>query len=177
MKEVEKLNRILKKLAGGDLRSDGKSDEVAEEVIQNPGLLMDLIEGLESPDKVVRMRTAHALEVISRTNPEIIEEIKKQLISSAYKDKLPEVRWHLAQIFGNISLSNKERDDVVSILFSYLEGESILVKAWSIATLGILGKRDKNIRGKIVEKIKSLQKDKSPAVRHRVIRALEALRK
>lgn len=69
-------------------------------MIQNPNLLMDLIEGLESPDKVIRMRTAHALEVISRNNPGIIEEIKKQLTSSAYKDKLPETATHSSLNFG-----------------------------------------------------------------------------
>lgn len=31
------MNTLLQKLSGGDLRSDGRANEVAEEVDRNPG--------------------------------------------------------------------------------------------------------------------------------------------
>ncbi len=96
------MNKLLKKLSGGDLRSDRKGSEIAEEVIKQPDLLVELIEGLESSNKIIRMRTTHTLKVISRTHPQMIEEIKHRLINSVHKDEFPEARWHLAQIFGNI---------------------------------------------------------------------------
>ena len=165
---------ILNELTGGDLRSDGKADEVAEKVLRNPLLLKELIEGLHSSDDVIKMRTAHALEYISRKNPELLEPVKPTLVNSA-SDTLPEVRWHLAQIFGNVPLSQKERDAVVSILFDYLDGESILVKAWSIESLGALAEKDGDIRDRIIQRIEPFQNDKSPAVRKRALKVVRNL--
>jgi len=62
------MNALLRKLSGGDLRSDGRANEVAEEVIRNPELLEQLLEGLDEPDDLVRARTVHVMERISRTN-------------------------------------------------------------------------------------------------------------
>lgn len=165
---------ILNEFTGGDLRSDGKANKVAEKVLKNPLLLKELIEGLHSSDNVIKMRTAHALEYISRKNPELLEPVKPTLVNAA-SDTLPEVRWHLAQIFGNVPLSQKEQDVVVSILFDYLDGESILVKAWSIASLGVLAEKDGNIRDRIIQRIEPFQNDKSPAVRNRAFKALRNL--
>lgn len=165
---------ILNELTGGDLRSDGKANEVAEKVLKNPRLLKELIKGLHSSDSIIKMRTAHALEYISRKNPALLEPVKATLLESAY-DNLPEVRWHLAQIFGNISLSQNEKDVVVSILIDYLDGKSILVKAWAIATLGILAAKDESLRDKITHIIELFQNDKSPAVKKRAQKALHDL--
>ena len=62
------MNALLRKLSGGDLRSDGRANEVAEEVIRTPELLEQLLEGLDEPDDLVRARTVHVMERISRTN-------------------------------------------------------------------------------------------------------------
>ena len=56
------MNTLLRKLSGGDLRSDGSANEVAGEVVRNPQLFEQLLEGLGEPDDVVRARTVHALE-------------------------------------------------------------------------------------------------------------------
>lgn len=166
------MSKILGKLTGGDLRSDGRAGEVAEDVIKNPALLQDLMKGFESRDNVVRMRTVDALEKISRKNPEIMEGIKRRLFDVARKDKLPEVRWHLAQVFANIPLTKEERDEAIAILFDWLKGGSILVKAWSIHTLGILAAKNRDLQRAVLDKIKTFQNDKSPAVRNRVKQVL-----
>jgi hypothetical protein len=62
------MNTLLQKLSGGDLRSNGRAEEVAERVTRNPRLLEQLLEGLSEPDDVIRARTAHALERVSRKN-------------------------------------------------------------------------------------------------------------
>ena len=53
------MNPILKKLTGGDLRSEGKADEVAKQIIDNPALIPDLLSGLDSDDNLLRSRTWH----------------------------------------------------------------------------------------------------------------------
>lgn len=168
------MNELLKKLSGGDLRSDGRANEVAKEVVETPHLLTSLIEGLSEPDAVVRARTAHALEKISRENPEMLQGLTKQLIE-ATKDKVPMVKWHLAMLFAAIPLSEKEIDAVIYALFHFLEDESVFVKSWSIVSLTILGRKNRGKRKEIITRIKALQNDESVAVRTKVTKALDVL--
>lgn len=70
---VRMVNELIEKLRGGDLRSDGRSNEVADAVIRKPHLIDKLVERLDADEDVVRARTAHALERISRTNPEMLQ--------------------------------------------------------------------------------------------------------
>lgn len=167
------MNELLKKLCGGDLRSDGRADDVAEEVMETPQLLPLLVEGLQEPDDVVRGRTAHVLEKISRKMPAVLQEYTGVLIESALEDDVPMVKWHLAMIFGNIA-SEEKIDDMVSALIRLLKDESVFVKAWSIVSLCIIGQRYKE-NCTIIDSIKVLQKDDSTAVRTKARKALAVL--
>lgn len=169
------MNELLEKLGGGDLRSDGNADEVADEVVKTPQLLPLLIKGLAERDDIIRGRTAHALEKISRTNPEIVQGLLPHLIEVARSDEVPMVKWHLAMLFANVRLSEEETDLVISALFDLLKDESVFVKSWSVASLCILGRRTKNRRWEISDKIRALHHDDSIAVRVRVEKALHVL--
>lgn len=169
------MNKILQQLTGGGLRSDGKADDVAELIIKQPELLPDLIEGFESDSEIIRMRTAHAVEVISRENGDLLEEFKPRLIKSAKEDALPETKWHLAQVFGNINLSDKETRIVLPILYEYLKSGTILVRSWAVLGLGNIAGKSGQFRREILQKIAELKNDKSPAVRIRVKQTLQKL--
>jgi len=101
------MKNILSKLSGGDLRSEGKAEEVAKEVIENPSLLSELLEGTKSKDKVIRGRTAMSLEIISRENVKLLEEYLPAIFELA-EDTVPQVRWHIAEILGRIEKYNKK---------------------------------------------------------------------
>ncbi len=171
------MNKLLRQLTDGDLRSDGKANDAARQVIYQPELLPDLVEGFESDSEIIRMRTAHAVEVISRENGNLLEEFRPKLIKYAQKDTLPETRWHLAQVFGNLDLSPKETGIVLPILYKYLESGTVLVKSWTIVGLGNIAKKNDRFRQEILQKIAELQNDKSPAVRNRVVQVLGDLTK
>ncbi len=170
------MNRLLAKLSGGDLRSDGRANEVAEEVTQNPALLEQLFDGLSDPDDVIRGRTAHALERVSRTNQDAFRGLIPQLISLSMRDSVPMVRWHLAMVFGNTAFAVKDIEPVVTALFRLLADESVFVRSWAVSSLCIIGKRDKHRRGEIIDAIKVLRDDKSLAIRVRAAKALRVLR-
>ena len=74
------MNDLLKQLEGGDLRSDGRANEVAGKVLKGPHLIGKLVEGLSEPDVVVCGRTAHVLERISRTNPEMLQTMQTVIL-------------------------------------------------------------------------------------------------
>jgi HEAT repeat protein len=167
------MNKLLEKLGGGDLRSDGKANEMADMVLRNPALLDELAEGLDASDGVVRARTSHAMEKISRTHPEMLARLKSRLIKLALEDNMPMVRWHLAMIFGNLRLREKENDTIIETLFTLLGDESDFVKCWAIASLAIIGERVKKKRNAIVKELKRIRKGQSRAVMTRVNKALK----
>jgi len=171
------MNTLLQKLSGGDLRSDGRANEVAEEVARSPRLLEQLLEGLSEPNDVIRARTVHALERVSRANQALFIGLMPQLISLSASDKVPMVRWHLAMIFGNTASAVEDTKPVVSALFRLLKDESVLVRSWAISSLCIIGRTDERRRSKIIDAMEAFQHDKSIAIRVRAVNALRALRK
>ncbi len=171
---MNSMNELLQNLSGGDLRSDGRANEVADEVLENPQFLSMLLEGLNEPDDIIRARTAHALEKISRVTPDILREYAPLLIELALKDEVPMVRWHLAMIFGNI-VGKENTDEMISILFQLLQDESVFVKSWSIVSLCVIGRTYESKRKKIADKIRTLHHDDSIAIRTRVKKAVSVL--
>lgn len=169
------MNQLLELLKGGDIRSDGHADEVASDVIHDTELFELLLDGLDSEDDIVRGRTSHALEKVSRKYPELFKGLLSRFLKQALEDKLPMVRWHFAMLFVNLELSSKEKDDVISTLYVLLDDESVFVKSWSISSLTILALDNPNKKGEITAKIKFFENNQSAAVRNRVSKALKVL--
>jgi len=150
------MNEILEKLSDGDLRSEGKSAEVAPEIISNPALLNDLVLGLGSKNKVIRGRSCMTMEIISRQHPELLNDVVPQLIELALIDSVTQVRWHIAEIFGNVHIRDEDIERIIQILLEYLKDKSKIVKYCSVQTLGILGGRSV-FRDEIVDNIQGLK--------------------
>ena len=88
---------------------------------------------------------------------------------------LPEARWHLAQVFGNISLSDREVKTILPVLFEFLRSGTVLVKAWTIVGLGNIARANPKFAKKIIKQVSALEADPSPAVRNKVKQVLNAL--
>jgi hypothetical protein len=78
-------SNILDKLKGGDLRSIGRSDEVVNDILNEPGLFEDVFNGISNPDPIIRMRAADVIEKVSFNHPEYLEPYKTRLISEMTK--------------------------------------------------------------------------------------------
>jgi len=169
------MNELLDMLSGGNLQSDGRANEVAARAVMHPHLFDLLAEGLSESDDVIRGRTAHALEKISRTDPEMVLDLLPRFIEMAVSDDVPMVRWHLAMIFANLPLPAEKVDEIVSTLFRMLEDKSVFVKSWSIVSLTILGRTHTARRMKIADRIHALHDDGSAAIRNKVLKALRIL--
>lgn len=149
------MNKVLAKLSGGDLRSEGQAAEVAGEIIDHPDLLVDLAQGLRSDDKLIRARTCMAIEVVSRDHPALLETIVPQLVELASRETVPQARWHLAEVFGKVALSGEDPERVVPILLGHLTDRSKIVRCCAVQTLGVLGARSSR-KGEIIEGISTL---------------------
>jgi len=169
------VNQLLQWLSGGDLRSDGLSNEVVDAVLQQPHLLDDLMEGLDSQDEVIRGRTADALEKIARSPPDVLIDHLQNLISLALTDQVPMVKMHLAMLFGHLFMYEERASELISALLALSDDESVFTVSWAIVSLCIFAKRYPSKNNQILEQIARLKLHKSIAIRSRVGKAVELL--
>ena len=143
----------LKKLSGGDRRSIGRSNEVVANILarpaQAPRLLKILVGALASPDAVLRMRAADAVEKITTQRPDLLQPFKKTLLSLAGTIVQKEVRWHLAILIPRLKLTPTERAVSVGILFDYLRDQSSIVKTCAMQSLADLASTDHKLKSQI----------------------------
>jgi hypothetical protein len=137
---------ILQKLFGGDRRSIGRAEEVAAEVLRRLALLGALVYGLTSKDLVVRMRSADALEKVTRDRPRLLTPHKRALLKIAANTDQQEVRWHLGSALPRMELRSHERAAAADIRFEHLRDNSSIVKTCAMQGLADLAVRDARSR-------------------------------
>lgn len=170
------MNKIMQKLRGDDLRSIGKADEVVQDILNDPSLFKELFEGMLNKDPVIRMRSADAIEKVSVKHPEYLQPFKSKLINHLSKIEQQEVRWHVAQMFSYIETSKIERNKIIKILLSYIEtDESKIVKTFSMQTLADFAEKDEQIKPRMINLIKGMIKNGSPAIISRGKKILKQL--
>lgn len=168
---------ILKKLAGGDRRSIGRSNEVAAEILARPARLRILVEGLTNEDPVIAMRAADALEKITRLRHGLLQPHKKAILEISRRTCQQEVRWHMAALVPRMDLRKGERAVALSILTEYLGDKSSIVKTFAMQGLADLVAQDAGLRPKILPLLKELAATGTPAMRARGRKLLAGLAK
>ena len=169
------MNELLVMLAGGDLRSDGEANKVAQIVLENPQLLDDLVDGLAVTDDVVRGRTSHAIEWIARSQPEWLVPHLRRLIRISRSDPVAMVRWHMAMTFGDMAIFEDHVHELSECLVQMLDDPSVFVRSWTISSLCIVARLYPERSGTVTQHISLYRNDPSIAIRARVRKALEAL--
>jgi hypothetical protein len=95
-------------LMGGDRRSIGLANEVADLVRRQPKQVSRLIECLWDTEALLRMRAANAAEKLSRDKAVLLQPYKELLPGLMAEATQQEVRWHLALIIPRLQLSRSE---------------------------------------------------------------------
>jgi len=170
------MSKILQKLIGGDLRSIGRAEEVVEDILQNPSLFAEVFEGMLHDDPRVRMRSADALEKVSKIRPEFLQPFKNRLINEVSEVQQQEVRWHVAQMISYLELTKSDMKNIMTILFSYIDSsKSNIVKVFSLQTLADIAIKDSSIKPKAIEKLKQMVKIGNPAVVNKCNKLIDKL--
>lgn len=169
------MNDLLKMLSGGNLRSDGEANQVAQIVLENPQLLDDLVDGLNVSDDVIRGRTSHALEWIARSQPEWLVPHLRRLIRISRSDPVAMVRWHMAMTFGDMAIFEEHVNELGDCLVHLLDDPSVFVRSWTISSLCIIARVYPERNEAISQHISGYRDDSSIAIRARVRKALDAL--
>jgi len=99
-------------------------------------------------EPVVRMRAADAIEKITQVRPELLRPHVDTLLAIAASAEDKEVRWHVAQLLGRVTLKTNQRDEAVKVLLAYLSDNSNIVKTFAMQTLVDLAADDENLQSK-----------------------------
>ena len=169
------MNQVLSWLSGGDLRSDGMANEVADFALENPAAFEDLFAGLSEEDDVVRGRAADAIEKVARSRPDLPRGHLPAMTSLASEEKVPVVKMHLAMIFGHLAVFPELVEQLSPALFSLLEDDSVFTRSWATVSLCIIARKYPETSQNILELLGPLQGDDSPAIRSRIKKALNLL--
>jgi HEAT repeat protein len=166
---------ILDKLRGGDLRSIGRSNEVAAAIREKPSLMQDVFRGLGSDDPVVRARSADAIEKASKNDPSLLAPFKKEIIAILKRDVQQEVCWHMAQIVPRLMYTPSEKKGIAATLKKYLEHKSAIVQVSAMEALTELAESNGEGLPEVTNMIHRQMKTGSPAVRARGRKLLKRL--
>jgi len=127
---------LLDQLAGGDLRTLGRSAEVAAQVLVRRELLDELFDGIAGNDEVIMGRASDALEKVAATRPDLIQPYKMELLSRVARINHWVVREHVCQLLPRLTtLTTTERRRALALVRTYLDDKSSVVKAGALECL------------------------------------------
>jgi hypothetical protein len=170
--DVASVNELLKLLKGGDRRSIGQADRVAEMVLKDKRLFRGLMKGLWAEDFLVRMRAADAAEKVTRKRPELLEQYKKELLSLLAVAREQEIRWHLAAMVPRLVLSVHQRRAAMVVLEGYLGDRSSIVKTYALEGMAELVGEDTKLRTAVMEILREAARNGTAAMKARARKLL-----
>jgi HEAT repeat protein len=163
-------------LTGGDPRTLRHVDDVVSGVLADPSLVAELVACLTSADEIVRMRAADALEKVCRRAPAQVCPYVDRLLAELAASEQPSVRWHLAQIVGEVDLTAPQRAAAVAMLEDNLEhGTDWIVLTASMVTFTALARQDDSLRPYLVDRLRSLREHRLRSVARRATKLLDEL--
>ncbi len=166
---------ILDKLRGGDLRSIGRSNEVARDIEKNVSLFETVFKGIYDSDPLIRMRSADVIEKVTQNKPELLSNHTSEVISILTTAKQQEVCWHMAQIAPRIAYSPNEENEIIKALKRYLTHKSKIVRVSAMESLANIAERNRSILNEVIEIIKMQKATGSPAIQARGRKLLQRL--
>lgn len=163
-------------LAGGDSRSLGRTEEVVAAVLADHALLDPLFDSLLDEDELVRMRAADGLEKVCRERPEWLVPYVDRLLTQVAAVEQDSVRWHVAQILGEVHLSEEQRADAIGLLERFADEERAgFVVAHALTGLAALAADDPALRPRLLARLRRLTDDDRRSVATRARKLLAGL--
>lgn len=172
---TEPRHPILFRLEGGDRRSIGQSNEVVADVLADPSLFAAVFAGMLAESPLVRMRSADAIEKITRRHPEYLLPYKTAMVEQVARIVQQEVRWHVAQKLPRLEWSSDELAQVLGLLLEYLDERSSILRTCAMQALADLARCNPTLRPTVVARLQHLTGRGTPAMRARGRKLLATL--
>ena len=156
--------------------SPGRVCEVAELVLANPRRIRQLIDCLFDPDPGIANRAADALERASYSRPALLAPWQDHLLGLLPDAQPNKLRWNLALMTARMKLSPPQCRRVASILNSWLDDKSSIVKTAAMHGLAGAAQQDASLLPGVVDLLRILSRSGTPAMRARGRILLKQLR-
>jgi hypothetical protein len=167
---------IAEELTGGDPRSLGNADAIAQRVLGNREELDELFACLFADDVTVRMRAGDALEKVGRQRPEWLDPYVDRLLTEVVAIDQPSVQWHLAQILGELSLTADQRTRAIEHLKRNLEhATDWIVLNYTLEVFADFARQDPALRPYFHEQLIRQTSSRHKSVAKRAARLLQEL--
>jgi len=169
------MKDILNKLRGGDLRSIGRANEIAQDVEKDPSLLKAVFRGLYDGDPIVRMRSGDVIEKATKNEPDLLSSYTSEVISILTSAEQQEVCWHMAQIAPRLKCTAREENQMIRALKRYLTHKSKIVRVSALDALASIAERNGSILNEVIKMVQIQEKTGSPALQSRARKLLPRL--
>lgn len=160
---------LKEKLGGGDLRSIGNANLVADE-IKNQSEFDALFQYLHDNERLVVMRAADAIEKVTLVHPEYLNPHKSDIIKLCSSANDIEFKWHLALLLSRLSLSAQEQKMVFKILKEWASNseESKIVRVNAIQSLYELTKQNNSFKADFLLITDTVQEENIASINARI---------
>jgi hypothetical protein len=164
-------------MVGGKSNSLGRTNEVIELVLNDRARLEELYGCLFHEDAWLRMRAADALEKICRRHPDWLVLYVDRLLGDFSTSTQPSIQWHLAQILGEVTLTDPQKRAAVAWLKVVLASKEAdwIVAANAMDTLVQFAQEGTLPPDEVVSLLKVQRGHKSAAVIRRANKLLDRL--
>ena len=140
---------------------------VAEQVLSNPFILVEVVDCIRSDDPALRSRAARVVEIVGVKNPDIVQPYKKEILDElAWIDHWV-VRAHLSKIVPLLNLNPKEVSRAFDLFEHYLSDSSSVVRTFAMQGMFDLLDRAPERITDVRILIESLMDGGTPAMRSR----------
>jgi hypothetical protein len=154
-------------LTGGRPLFVGRVREVAALMLSQPKKTSQLIECLWDEDAGVANRAADALERATFHEPALAQPWKDSLLGLLAEAEQNKLRWNLALVVPRLELTVPECRRVATILQTYLEDRSSIVKTLAMQGLADLTRQDPALLPEVLDMLRILARSGTPAQRAR----------
>ncbi len=132
---------MLAKLAEGARGEIGRAAEVALEALDNPAIIPDLLDCLESDNAAVVAHAAHAVMQIGKVRCELFESHAYRLIELLRNRASWEIGEQLPKILAEIDLTNEQIMQLIPELVSQIDDRSAIASVCALTALVRLSER------------------------------------
>jgi hypothetical protein len=163
------MQNIREFLAGGDLRSIGRADELVAE-IKSQKDFDALFECLYDKDRVIVMRAIDAAEKVSELHPEYLKKYREQIFELSEAAEHKEQKWHLAFMLARLELEDEELDRACNVLTEWAKDKnnSRIVRVNAMHVLYTLSEQSEEWREFFLLLLPELEQENIPSMSARI---------
>lgn len=164
---MAKQKTVREMLTPGRRLDCGYACEVAALLLKNPRKTGQVVECLWDEEAGIANRAADALERASGRRPQILARWKEALLDRMLDAGENKLRWNLALMMTRTQLTEAETARAATVLRSWLDDKSSIVKTSAMHGLAGLTRWDNSMLPEVLDMLRVLSRSGTPAMRAR----------